>query len=112
MKRTRTVTTLFLVLGLCGLAAGQSGMVHFKGTVTVAEQHEVVPVCYGSYFVEVGIEEVLEDDEALLGDVTSVEVCYAEEMGLKAGDQVLNPMVRLGLRYPNGQVSRQTSMKR
>ncbi len=88
MKRTRTIATLFLVPGLCSLAAGQSGMVHFKGTVTVAEQHEVVPVCYGSYFVKVGIEEVIKDDETLLGDVTSVEVCYVQEKGLKAGDRV------------------------
>ncbi len=88
MKTTRTATTLFVVLGLCGLAAGQSGIVHFKGTVTVAEQHEVVPVCYGSYFVEVDVEEVIEDDVTLLGDVTSVDVCYGAEMGLKAGDHV------------------------
>ncbi len=88
MKRTRTIAALFLVPGLCGLAAGQSGMVHFKGTVTVTEQNGVVPVCYGSYFVEVSVQEVIEDDETLLGDVTSVEVCYVEERGLKAGDRV------------------------
>ena len=88
MKATKTATSLFLVLVLCGLAMGQNGAVHFQGTVTVAEQHEVVPVCYGSYFVEVAIEEVIKDEHALLDDVTSVEVCYVEEEGLRAGDRV------------------------
>ncbi|UCG57691.1 MAG: tail fiber domain-containing protein [Phycisphaerales bacterium] len=90
MRRTRELVTVVsvVVLGLFGSAWAENGEVAFRGTVTVGEQHDVVPVCYGDYFVEVEVDEVLADPNAAFGGVTTVEVCYADAHDLEAGDEV------------------------
>jgi len=79
---------LVLVLGLVGNLSGQDSPVRFRATVTAGEDHNVVPVCYGDYFVEVAINELLEDANAVLTGITSVQVCYRNPLGLVLGDNV------------------------
>ena len=79
---------LVLVLGLVGNVSGQNSPVKFRATVTAGEDHGVVPVCYGDYFVEVAIDEILEDAAAVLTGITSVQVCYNDAQGLAVGDNV------------------------
>jgi len=88
MKRTRMLVILVLALGMVSSAWAQNGEVKFRATVTVDEQHDVVPVCYGDYFVEVEVDKVLDDPDAVFGGVTTVEVCYEDAHGLKVGDEV------------------------
>jgi len=79
---------LVLVLGLVGNVSGQSSPVRLRATVTADEDHNVIPVCYGDYFVEVTIDEILEDVNAVLTGITSVQVCYNDAQGLVLGDNV------------------------
>lgn len=88
MKAMRGMAILFLVSSLVAGAQGQNGHVKFRGTVAADEDHDVVPVCYGAYFVDVSIEEVLEDAEAVLTGLASVQVCYEDAHHLVSGDRV------------------------
>ena len=88
MKMTKMLAILVLVLGLVGNLSGQNSPVKFRATVTAGEDHNVVPVCYGDYFVEVAINELLEDANAVLTGITSVQVCYKNVLGLVLGDNV------------------------
>jgi len=73
----------------CVSAFGQdNGPVRFRGTVTASERHNVIPVCYGDYFVPVSIGVVLEDPNRVLEGLGSVEVCYKTGQGLVVGDCV------------------------
>jgi len=86
MRMTAVVSAM--VLGMVSSARAENGEVKFRATVTVSEQHDVVPVCYGDYFVEVTVDAVLDDPDAVFGGVKTVEVCYDDAHGLKAGDEV------------------------
>jgi len=88
MKATKMIAILVLVLGIVGNVSGQNGQVKFRATVRADEQHGVIPVCYGVYFVEVRVDEVLEDPNAVFAGVPTVEVCYGDAHGLKTGDEV------------------------
>ena len=88
MKTTKILATLVLVLGLVGSVSGQNSPVRFKATVTTDEQHDVIPACYGYYFVEVAIDEILEDANAVLTGITSVQVGYDSAKALLMGDNV------------------------
>ena len=63
-----------------------NGEVKFKGTVVTDEKYGQF-VCYGSYYVEVKIDEILEGS-GLIGNLESVEVCYKNKLNLKRGDRV------------------------
>lgn len=82
------MTLVLLVLGLAGSARAQSGQVLFRGTVTVNEAHDVVPVCYGDCHVTVSVDQVMEDPNAVLVGLASVQVCYAVAANLAAGTTV------------------------
>lgn len=88
MKATKMLAILVLVLGLVGNVSGQNSPVKFRATVTADEDHGVIPVCYGDYFVEVAIDEILEDAAAVLAGITSVQVCYNDAQGLVLGESV------------------------
>jgi len=79
---------LLLMLGLVGNVSGQNSPVRFRATVTTDEDHDVIPVCYGDYFVEVAIDEILEDANAVLVGIVSVQVCYQDALALVLGDDV------------------------
>jgi len=64
-----------------------NGPVKFWGTVSEAEQYGEM-VCYGSYYVRVTVDKVLEDPENLLQDVETVEVCYRKSLDLQPGEKV------------------------
>ncbi len=84
MRRGKTKSIVLLVLGLAGSAWAQSGQVKFRGTVTADEVNNVVPVCYGDYFVTVAIEKVMGDPNAVL-TMRSVQVCYRAAANLLTG---------------------------
>lgn len=63
-----------------------NGPVKFWGTVSEAEQYGET-VCYGSYYVRVTVDKVLELTNPLQ-DVESVEVCYKEPLDLRPGEKV------------------------
>jgi hypothetical protein len=65
-----------------------SGQVRFQGTVQSEENHAVVPICYGDYFVEVAIEQILDDPAEALNALPSVQVCYPEALALEPGSYV------------------------
>jgi len=88
MKTTKMLAILILVLSLFGNVLGQNSPVKFRATVTTDEDHNVIPVCYGDYFVEVAIYEILEDANAVLTGISSVQVCYQDALGLVLGDDV------------------------
>jgi len=95
MKTTKSKTyycemlaILILVLGLVGNVSGQNSPVKFRATVASDEDHGVMSVCYGDYFVEVSINEILEDVNSVLTGITSVQVCYNDAQGLVLGDNV------------------------
>jgi len=88
MKTMKSGAVLLCVLALAGQVCGQSGQVAFRGTVTVAEAHNVIPVCYGDYHVTVGITGILSDPNMVLKGIDSVQVCYKTALGLVAGDAV------------------------
>jgi predicted outer membrane repeat protein len=102
MKTIKMTIILIFIMGLCSNAAAVTEYwpVKFRATVTADERHDVIPVCYGDYFVEVNIDEVLEDNGGILTGVTSVEVCYVEELDLVVGDRV----EVYGVYYPAGSV--------
>lgn len=66
--------------------AEENGPVKFRGTVIMPEQYGEF-VCYGSYYVNVTIEEILEG-HPLIQDVESVEVCYKEPLNLQIEEKV------------------------
>jgi len=88
MKTKKMLAILVLVLALVGNLSGQNSPVRFRATVAAGEDHNVVPVCYGDYFVEVAINDVLEDANAVLTGKASVQVCYRNPLGLVLGDNV------------------------
>lgn len=88
MKAARMLAILVFVLGLVGNVSGQNSPVRLRATVTADEDHNVIPVCYGDYFVEVTIDEILEDVNAVLAGITSLQVCYNDAQGLVLGDNV------------------------
>jgi hypothetical protein len=79
---------LILVMGLVGNVSGQNSPVRFRAAVTAGEDHGIIPVCYGDYFVEVAIDEILEDATAVLAGITSVQVCYNDAQSLVVGENV------------------------
>lgn len=88
MKITRTVVITLTALCLAGQAYAQNGQVRFRGTVTADEQHSVIPVCYGDYFVEVAVSEVLEDPNSVFDGIRSVDICYPSALNLVRGEAV------------------------
>jgi len=88
MRATRMLAILILVLGLVGNVSGQNSPVKFRATVTAGEDHGVIPTCYGDYFVEVAIDEILEDAAAVFTGITSIQVCYNDAQGLVVGENV------------------------
>lgn len=88
MKRLRGGAALLLVLALAGQVGAQNGHVTFRGNVTVAEAHDIIPVCYGDYYITVAITEVLADPNAAIQGLESVQVCYAAAMDLTVGEHV------------------------
>ncbi len=64
-----------------------NGLVKFKGTVTADEQYDEF-VCYGSYYVPVSIDEILEDSKLALACMTIIEVCYDRPLQLQPGESV------------------------
>jgi hypothetical protein len=79
---------LVLVLGSVSKVWAENGPVKFRATVTADEQHDVIPICYGDYFVQVSVNEVLEDAGAVLTGVTTVEVCYEQAHSFTVGNEV------------------------
>ncbi len=88
MKTIRGGAILLCVLALVGQVCGQNGQVTFRGTVTTAEAHDVIPVCYGDYHVTVDITSVLADPNRVLKDLDSVQVCYETAMNLAVDENV------------------------
>lgn len=88
MKATRLAAILLLVSVPAGRLEAQNGHVMFRGTVAGDEVNNVVPVCYGDWFVTVGISQILDDPNDVLAALRSVDVCYSEARGLAAGDSV------------------------
>lgn len=92
MKKGRLLVFLLVILsvlfGSAALAiAVGNGPVKFKGAVITPEQYGEV-VCYGSYYSEVAVEEILEGHSFIQG-VGSVEVCYGQNsLHLHAGQMV------------------------
>ncbi len=87
MKITRTVVITLMALHLVGLAHAQNGQVRFRGTVT-QDEGTALAVCYGDYFVEVAVSEVLEDVNQVLVGLRAVDVCYKTALGLVQGEAV------------------------
>jgi hypothetical protein len=87
MKTMRGGAILLCGLALAGQVWGQNGQVTFRGTVGVAEAHDVVPVCYGDYHITVDITGILADPNMALKSVDSVQVCYATAMNLAVGEK-------------------------
>jgi hypothetical protein len=77
-----------LALCLAGQTWAQNGQVVFQGATTTSEAHDVVPVCYGDYFVTVAIEQILDDPNGVLTGKASVDVCYESAANLPAGTAV------------------------
>lgn len=81
MKKGRLLVFLLVILSILvgsaalGIAAG-NGPVKFRGAVITPEQYGEL-VCYGSYYSEVAVEEILEGHSFIQG-VGSVEVCYGQ----------------------------------
>jgi len=69
------------------VSAAMYGEVKFRGIVATDEEWGDF-VCYGSYYCNVSIEEILYDPENLLPLVYEVAVCYNESLSLKVGDWV------------------------
>jgi len=88
MKTLRNAVVTITVLCLVGQVSAGNGQVKFRGTVTADEISNVVPICYGDYFVEVAIAEVLEDPNNVLAGIASVDVCYKASKALSSGDTV------------------------
>jgi len=88
MRTARITAILLLVLALAGQVCGQNGQVTFRGTVTVDEAHDVIPVCYGDYHVTVDIKDIVADPDTVLKGVDSVQVCYGTGLGLEVGENV------------------------
>ena len=88
MDTARQVAILAVVLVGTGTVCAQSGQVRFRGTVTTAEAHDVVPVCYGDYHVTVSIDAVLADPNLALDGMKSVQVCYETARKPAVGDAV------------------------
>jgi len=63
-----------------------NGEVKFIGTVLTDEKYGQF-VCYGSYYVKVRIDKILEGSD-LIGNLRSAEVCYKNKLNLKRGDRV------------------------
>jgi hypothetical protein len=53
--------------------------------VTTDEVNDVIPVCYGDYHVTVAIDKVMEDPNAVLTALSSVQVCYRVAANLVKG---------------------------
>jgi hypothetical protein len=89
MKITRTTVIALMALLFVGQAYAQNGQVRFRGTVAQDEQTNLHgAVCYGDYFVEVTVSEVVEDPNRVLDRLKSVEVCYKTALRLVQGEAV------------------------
>lgn len=83
------VTAIYISVALvCVCPGAGNGLVRFRGMVKADERHNVLPICYGDYFVPVVIGQVLEDPNQVLRGVGQVEVCYKGPAGLTFGDCV------------------------
>lgn len=71
-----------------GTPTASHGDVRFKGTITTDENHGVIPICYGDYFVTVTVTQILDDPENLLVIGMSVEVCYQNPLNINAGENI------------------------
>jgi len=87
-----------------------TGKVKFKGSVTSNEAYGQA-VCYGSYYVDLTIDQIIRDVRSLLVGVTSVQVCYQNPLNLTAGESVevygyywkgLGPMQMMGRTAASG----------
>jgi len=59
------------------------GLLKFIGTAVKAEENYNDPTkCYRDYYVPIVIDEVLEDPNNLLVDISSVEVCYEKPLDI------------------------------
>ncbi len=65
--------------------ASDVGEVKFRGHVTTDEQWGEA-VCYGSYYCNVTVEEILYDPNNTLTINDIVTVCYNQSLSLKVGD--------------------------
>jgi hypothetical protein len=88
MKAIRHAVITLMALCLVGQAVADNGQVKFRATVTADERNNVMPVCYGDYFVATAIAEVLEDTNNVLAGIRTVDVCYSKAHGLAKGDPV------------------------
>jgi hypothetical protein len=108
MKTVRIGAILVCVLALAAQVCAQNGQVKFRGTVATAEVNNVMPICYGDYYVAVTVDQVLEDPNGVLDKVRfsfdftgasgdpnitltrlySLQVCYKEPLGLTPGETV------------------------
>jgi hypothetical protein len=93
--KTTGAAVVIIMLALAGQVWGgfditlaQNGQVKFQGIVTVDEAHDVIPVCYGDYYVTVDIRAIVEDPNNVLKGMDSVQVCYTTAMGLVSGESV------------------------
>jgi len=67
--------------------ASEVGEVKFRGHVTTDEQWGEA-VCYGSYYCNVTVEEIIYDPNNTLTINDVVTVCYNQSLSLKVGDWV------------------------
>ena len=85
------VSAYTIILALLGAVPGESagwgtGEVVFQAYVDTDQHREIFPVCAGQYMIEVSITEVLEDPGDVLYYVTSLEICYDENLRLASND--------------------------
>jgi hypothetical protein len=89
-----TAVSLYaIVLALLGVVPGETtgwgtGEVEFEAYVRTSEHQEVYPICSGQYTVQVSIRTVLDDPGGVLDYVTSVDMCYDEQLRLVPGDMI------------------------
>lgn len=75
--------TFFFVTAVSAL----NGKVKFRGLAATNEEWGET-VCYGSYYCNVTVEEILYDPNNTLSLEDVVTVCYNESLGIEIGDQV------------------------
>ena len=94
---SRKVLPILIAIALMGMSmlafivqpgkASDIGEVKFRGHVTTDEEWGEF-VCYGSYYCNVTVEEILYDPNSTLSLEDVVAVCYNQSMSLKVGDWV------------------------
>jgi len=86
----RTVVFLaFICLNVYFFAyvSALNGEVKFRGVATTNEEWEET-VCYGSYYCNVTVQEILYDPNNTLAVDDEVTICYNQSLPVEAGDQV------------------------